>query len=407
MSAIPGSNPANVGVTGGGPLQGGGLNFGSVPSPTDYMGAYRNALSLNQQNYGNILSGYQQTAGRQQTAQQAIEGGYGNLYNTVQGTIQGIGASQAQAIRDAYAQQSGTSAQQLINSGLGNTTVQQSVQRGNLLDEQKAQIGLANQMAQLQAGYQSNLGLAGLNYANQANMQNTALSGQQLNWMNSVNSPYPNAAAYNQLALQQGYANKANQLYGQIPRGGAGPYGGGGGGVSGLGGGMGLKGLPGQDTGYGSTLGGGGGGGGGGQTYNLPNTRENSGIVNPSMFGSFQQGGGMGVDLYGGGLDMYGNPLGGSIAGQTQLGNLPQASLGRPGIENSLYTADGAPKAGVAGVAGQTWAQTQAAQQAAQQQQQQTIGGQDWQQASIEGDGYSSSQIGDQAYAGYSGGYSY
>jgi hypothetical protein len=213
-------NPANPGVQGGAAI-GGNLNFGSVPSSTtDYAGAYQNALGLNQSNYANILAGYQQTAGQQQTAQQAIEGGYGNLYGAVQNTIQGIGASQSQAIADTYAQQSGNSAQDMINRGLGNTTVQQSVQRGNLLDEQKAQTGLANQMAQLQAGYQSNLGQAGLNYANQANMQNTALSGQQLNWMNSVNSPYPNAQAYGNLALQQGYAQQAKLLAGQAPRGG-------------------------------------------------------------------------------------------------------------------------------------------------------------------------------------------
>jgi len=265
MSALP--NPANVNIQQGSQI-GGSLNFGTPVGPNNYMGAYQNALNLNQSNYNNILSGYQQTAGRQQTAQQAIEGGYGNLYNTVMGGIQGIGASQSQAIQDAYAQQSGNSAQQMINSGLGNTTVQQSVQRGNLLDEQKAQTGLANQLAQLQAGYQTNLGMAGLNYANQANMQNTALSGQQLNWMNSVNSPYPNAQAYGQLALQQGYAQRAQQLYGQA-RGGGGS--GAGFNVSGgLGGGFGIGGagpfnpasVPTQQVSQGGGQGGRGGGGG-------------------------------------------------------------------------------------------------------------------------------------------------
>lgn len=198
---------------------GGSLNFGTVPGLTDYQGAYANALNLNQQNYANILGGYQNIMGNQQAAQQNIQAGYGALENQVLGGIQGIGASQSQAIQDVYAQQSGNSAQQMINSGLGNTTVQQSVQRGNVADEMKAQTALANQLAQLQAGYQTNIGMAGLNYANQANMQNTGLGSQQLGFMNSVNSPYPNAAAYGQLAMQQGYANQAKLMYGQMPKG--------------------------------------------------------------------------------------------------------------------------------------------------------------------------------------------
>ena len=239
---------------------GGGLNFGSVPSQTDYMGAYSNALNLNEQNYGNILQGYQGLGASQVGAQNQIQQGYGNLSSAVLGDIQGIGASQSQAIQDTYAQQSGNSAQQMINSGLGNTTVQQSVQRGNLLDEQKAQTGLANQMAQLTAGYQSSLGLAGLNYANQANMQNTALGSQQLGFMNSVNSPYPNAQAYNDYALQQQTLAMAQRAAGSgslLTRGG------GGGGISGGGGGFGAVGgnrAPGTGTG----AGGGGGGSGGG-----------------------------------------------------------------------------------------------------------------------------------------------
>jgi hypothetical protein len=88
------------------------------------------------------------------------------------------------------------------------------VQRGISLDQSKAQTALANQIAQLYAGYQSNLGLAGLNYQNQAAMQNTALNSQQLGWMNSVNAGYPQAGMYAQLAQmygqgQQGAADRA------------------------------------------------------------------------------------------------------------------------------------------------------------------------------------------------------
>lgn len=201
---------------------GGALNFGSAAGVGDmfngtlgglqsgYTAAYQNALQANQTNYNNILAGYQQTYGNQVTAQDAIKSGYTGLYNTVLGGIQGVEASQKQAIQDYYKQAQGASTQGLIDRGLANTTVQDSLSRGLNLDENKANVALANQFAQLQAGYQSNLGLAGLNYQNQASQQNTALNAQQLQWMNSVNAPYPNAGAYGQLAQQYGATQAAN-----------------------------------------------------------------------------------------------------------------------------------------------------------------------------------------------------
>ncbi len=183
---------------------GGALNFGNVPAMDDYGSAYANALNLNKSNYSNILQGYQNVLSGQMSAQKGLQAGYTGLGQDVLNDIQGIDASQRQAIADQYAQQRGAASQGLISRGLGNTTVQNAVDRGLALDNSKANIALSNQTAQLQAGYRSQLGLAGLNYGNQANMQNTALAGQQLGFMNSVNSPYPNAAAYAALAQQRG-----------------------------------------------------------------------------------------------------------------------------------------------------------------------------------------------------------
>jgi len=192
---------------GGNPLAGaqGGLNG----LAQQYGQGYQNALAMNEAQYGNILQGYQQTLGNQVNAQQALQGGYTGLYNNVMGTIQGIGASQSQNIQDVYAQQQGQMQNSMINRGLGNTTVMDSAQRGLTADQTKAQTALANQMAQLTAGYQSNLGLAGLNYGNQANMQNSAQANQQLGWMNSIQAPYPNAAQYTGLYQQQGQWQQA------------------------------------------------------------------------------------------------------------------------------------------------------------------------------------------------------
>lgn len=215
------TDPYNIPVS----AIGGALNFGTVPAPTDYSSAYNNALNLNKQNYSNILSGYQQTAANQQTGQQSVLAGYGNLGNTIQNTIQGVDQSQRQAITDQYAMAAGKASQGLISRGLGNTTVANSVQAGLLSDKSKANIALSNQMAQLQAGYQSQIGMAGLGYAGQSVGANTQQANRQLDWMNSINSPYPNAQQYAMLAQQKGAVSAG--------LGGAGAFGGGRGGGGG------------------------------------------------------------------------------------------------------------------------------------------------------------------------------
>lgn len=192
---------------GGNPFLGAQTGLGGIAN--QYQQGYGNALEQNKAMYGDIMAGYQQTSANQVNAQNALAGGYTSLYNNVLGGIQGIGASQQQAIQDTYAQQRGSADQSLISRGLGNTTVRDSVQRGLTLDEGKANIALANQIAALNAGYQSNLGLAGLNYGNQAAAQNTGQANSQLGFMNSITAKYPDAGQYNSLFSQQGQWQQA------------------------------------------------------------------------------------------------------------------------------------------------------------------------------------------------------
>lgn len=150
------------------------------------LGDYASMLKSAQSSYQAMINGYNTALSNQSSAQQAVEGGYSQLYHDVLSGIKDVGTSQSQAIADTYAQKSGSAMQGLINSGLGNTTVQSSVGRGLTLDEQKAQIALANQTSQLYAGYQSQLGLAGLNYRGQAIQQNSQLQSQQLGAMGQM-----------------------------------------------------------------------------------------------------------------------------------------------------------------------------------------------------------------------------
>ena len=201
---------SSAGATGNSWNIGGSLPFSGGSG--SYASAYNSALAMNAANYSNIMAGYQNTMANQTSAENAISSGYSSLYNNVISGIQGIQNSNAQAIADQYAQQTGAQNQSLINSGLGNTTIQASVDRGLSLDESKAQTANQNQFAQTQAGYQSQLGLAGLSYQNQAVQQNTGLAQNQLSFMNSVNAGYPNPAAYpaKQATLQGGGASQAS-----------------------------------------------------------------------------------------------------------------------------------------------------------------------------------------------------
>lgn len=172
-----------------------GVSTSSSGPSQQLMGQYNTefqaAQQRNDQSYQQILAAFNQQQGQTQQQANQLAGGYSRLGNQVQQTIGGIGRAKSQDIADAFAQQSGQLSQQMVNSGLGNSTVQGSMQRGLTLDSQKAQIALADQIAQLRAGYQSQLGGAGL----QAQMQGLGLQAQGTNTLmgavSSFRTPYP------------------------------------------------------------------------------------------------------------------------------------------------------------------------------------------------------------------------
>lgn len=276
-----------------------------------YASAYGNALALNSANYTNVLAGYQNAVGNQVGALGDISGGYDQLLQQVTQGIQGTSAAQSQAIKDAYAQQSGQASQDLINRGLGNTTVQQAVQRGLTLDQQKAQTNLQNQMAQLTAGYQSQIGGAKLAAQQQAALANAALQQAQLGFMERVNAPYPDASLYGSLAGQYGGAMQAfadrQALLGSKPRGG-------------------ILGGPPPSIGY---------------------TASGGGFPRPRSFGG---GGGGGLDLaptgYGYNPALY-SPLSPASAGGFAAPQSPASGYG-----DAKFAATGYPAGGGFGVAG-------------------------------------------------------
>jgi hypothetical protein len=205
----------------------------------------------------------------------------------------------------------------------------------------KAFGSLGAQLAQTGAGYLGNIGMAGLNYANQAAMQNTGLASQQLNWMNSVNAPPPSAAPYMQAAGMAGQfaqANATNQLmqnmanqqaalqWAALNRPG---MGGGYGTPSGVGGGGGAG-------GGGPDMGGemGGGVGGGGMAGLDEQSLQNLGMLTPGQLAGGQLGQNAASLAY-----LQQNYPGAFGGGQGQ-------DSGIPGIQANPYAPPGTPNVG-------------------------------------------------------------
>lgn len=251
LNFTPGGNPL-LGAAGG--LPGLAMNYGA---------SYNSALQANQTSYNNILQGYQTNMANMGQGLSSVGNQYGSLMGGIQNTLGanygvpgvngawGIAAPAASAINKLYSAQTGQQfdaqgnptgtptggsiAQQLINSGLGKSTAMTDANRGAFADYGNAIGSLGANLAQTYAGYQANIGEAYLGQRNQATMALANEGDKQLNWMNSIQIPYPNASLYAQLYQQQGQASQAaaaQQQQMDIFRMGLGRGGGGGGGAS-------------------------------------------------------------------------------------------------------------------------------------------------------------------------------
>lgn len=195
--------------------------YGMIPG---MMGVYNQTLGLNEQNYANILGTYGRGAGQLAATLPGIYGGYGQLQSAIGQTLGvtgggwGVAAPAAQAIQQTFAQTQGQTRQQMINAGLGNTTVGANISNQNALMASQAYAGLGAQLAQTYAGYEAQIGLAGLG----AQMQGAGMQAQM-------------AQATGSTLGGQKFGNTAGQLAG--PVGGSSSYqtGGGPGGVLGAG----------------------------------------------------------------------------------------------------------------------------------------------------------------------------
>ena len=171
------------------------------------MAVYNQLLGLNQQNYENIISGYG-------SAQQMLAGqlsqvyaGYGGIEDRVMrmlgvdGGGWGVATPAANAIRQQATAAQGSNMQNMINAGLGNTTLLANVTNQNSLQTNQAYGELGSKLADYAAGYAERIGLA----RQQAMLQGT---GMQANL----------AAGYLSNLAGYQFQNTAGNLTGQFSR---------------------------------------------------------------------------------------------------------------------------------------------------------------------------------------------
>lgn len=176
-----------------------------------YSNSYLGALNLNAGIYQGGQTGYEALRGQLDKQYGDISKGYKDLYGDVLGRIAGTNQTNLNDIAANYSALSGSAAQQAVSRGIGNTTIQQNMQRGIAQDASRARTASENQFAQLGAGYASQLGQAGL----QAQQQGAGLGAQlgldQLRFQQSVQAPYPDAKMFTNLAQMYGQQAQGQQ----------------------------------------------------------------------------------------------------------------------------------------------------------------------------------------------------
>lgn len=211
----------------------------------------------------------------QQDAHQRQAAGYKQLYGDAMGDVEGLGQTERMDLEERYRQAQGQSTQNLASRGLGNSTIRSQQERGIDFDRARAGIALQDTLARERLDVRGRFGMAEQQAAERRDAQNreqqnligttragfeqrirefgagqelgaygdslaaqergigrnTALGQDQLQWMNSIQAPYPNAGQYAALASAAGQA-------------GVDPFGGGGFGGAGIGGHTVTRGAP-------------------------------------------------------------------------------------------------------------------------------------------------------------------
>jgi hypothetical protein len=169
-------------------------------------------------------------ASQLQSGQSNLAQGWSDLTSKIDTAINDIGASGRQSIQDVYAQQRAGSEQDMINRGMGNTTVNSAAKAQLAALESRDLAAMNEQLAQLRLGaYQSSgmgalqsqegqlanslsLGLQGLGYQAQAGNMYAQLSGDPLGVMERRTDTSPSLADIWNAALTMGQGEASQDL---------------------------------------------------------------------------------------------------------------------------------------------------------------------------------------------------
>lgn len=214
-----------------------GPTSASISLPTtpakSYDSAYQNYTNLNKQLYDNINAGYAQMLTEMRQAQAGLQAGYTGLESRVMQRLAGKNKSNIRDINNRYTALSGQMSQQMIDRGLGNTTVQQSIQRGLASDRSAEATRSREGYSKLMADYQTKIGGNALEAQQQGFSMMSGIQGRTLDWMNSITAPPPDPGLYAQLAAMEregrmpggGLPGMPGPSRGNAPTGGYGPRG--------------------------------------------------------------------------------------------------------------------------------------------------------------------------------------
>lgn len=203
-------------MAGGSPFQQAGNMNPSDPWGS-YNSAYGAAAATNQNLYSTAMGGYAQMIAQANAAQQQNQQGWGNLQRNVMNRLKGSNRANLQDIADQFTKLSGSFSQQMIDRGLGNTTVQQSMQRGVAADYAKERTRSQGAFAQLQANYLSQIGSNRLQAQQQGIGMMSGLQSDQMHYLSSIQAPYPDPGMYAAMASQQGGGGMMPGMPGPAP----------------------------------------------------------------------------------------------------------------------------------------------------------------------------------------------
>ena len=148
----------------------------------EMINLYKDALSRNQANYNNILSSYATGEQRLNATLPSIYRGYGDVLKNVQNTLgfggkpYGVLNAEMERENQKSAFQGGNIQQQMINRGLGNTTVLANMQNQNELFRRQSMNDIGARLAGMYSGAQERIGQAGLGAQMQGLGMQTGLS---------------------------------------------------------------------------------------------------------------------------------------------------------------------------------------------------------------------------------------